>query len=375
MTIGIICEYNPFHNGHLYHINKIKKKYPDSTIILVMSGNFVQRGNISILNKWDKTEIALDYGIDLVVELPFIYATQSADVFAFGAISILNKLRVNKLIFGSESNDVDKLKKLANVQLNNKNYDTLVKKYLNDGYNYPTAMNKALNNLINDDVNEPNDLLGLSYIKQIIMQNSDIEVETIKRTNDFHSNRLDNSIVSATSIRKALVDNIDVSAYVPSKTKNYLDKINKDNNYFNYLKYKIISEGQHLNIYQTVDEGIENRILKYINESNSLDELINNIKTKRYTYNKISRMMNHIICSFTKEEAQDKELKYIRLLGFNENGQKYINKIKKELSITLISKQKQEYDSLLKIDNRVDSIYDLITNSNTLKHNIIKKEN
>lgn len=375
MTIGIICEYNPFHNGHLYHINKIKEKYPDSTIILVMSGNFVQRGNISILNKWDKTEIALDYGIDLVVELPFIYATQSADVFAFGAISILNKLRVNKLIFGSESNDVDKLKKLANVQLNNKNYDTLVKKYLNDGYNYPTAMNKALNNLINDDVNEPNDLLGLSYIKQIIMQNSDIEVETIKRTNDFHSNRLDNSIVSATSIRKALVDNIDISAYVPSKTKYYLDKINKDNNYFNYLKYKIISEGQHLNIYQTVDEGIENRILKYINESNSLDELINNIKTKRYTYNKISRMMNHIICSFTKEEAQDKELKYIRLLGFNENGQKYINKIKKELSITLISKQKQEYDSLLKIDNRVDSIYDLITNSNTLKHNIIKKEN
>ncbi len=375
MTIGIICEYNPFHNGHLYHINKIKEKYPDSTIILVMSGNFVQRGNISILNKWDKTEIALDYGIDLVVELPFIYATQSADVFAFGAISILNKLRVNKLIFGSESNDVDKLKKLANVQLNNKNYDTLVKKYLNDGYNYPTAMNKALNNLINDDVNEPNDLLGLSYIKQIIMQNSDIEVETIKRTNDFHSNRLDNSIVSATSIRKALVDNIDISAYVPSKTKYYLDKINKDNNYFNYLKYKIISEGQHLNIYQTVDEGIENRILKYINESNSLDELINNIKTKRYTYNKISRMMNHIICSFTKEEAQDKELKYIRLLGFNENGQKYINKIKKELSITLISKQKQEYDSLLKMDNRVDSIYDLIMNSNTLKHNIIKKEN
>ena len=375
MTIGIICEYNPFHNGHLYHINKIKEKYPDSTIILVMSGNFVQRGNISILNKWDKARIALDYGIDLVVELPFIYATQSADVFAFGAISILNKLRVNKLIFGSESNDVDKLKKLANVQLNNKNYDTLVKKYLNDGYNYPTAMNKALNNLINDDVNEPNDLLGLSYIKQIIMQNSDIEVETIKRTNDFHSNRLDNSIVSATSIRKALVDNIDISAYVPSKTKYYLDKINKDNNYFNYLKYKIISEGQHLNIYQTVDEGIENRILKYINKSNSLDELINNIKTKRYTYNKISRMMNHIICSFTKEEAQDKELKYIRLLGFNENGQKYINKIKKELSITLISKQKQEYDSLLKIDNRVDSIYDLITNSNTLKHNIIKKEN
>ena len=375
MTIGIICEYNPFHNGHLYHINKIKEKYPDSTIILVISGNFVQRGNISILNKWDKTRIALDYGIDLVVELPFIYATQSADVFAFGAISILNKLKVNKLIFGSESNDVDKLKKLANVQLNNKNYDTLVKKYLNDGYNYPTAMNKALNNLINDDVNEPNDLLGLSYIKQIIMQNADIEVETIKRTNDFHSNRLDNSIVSATSIRKALVDNIDISAYVPSKTKYYLDKINKDNNYFNYLKYKIISEGQHLNIYQTVDEGIENRILKYINESNSLDELINNIKTKRYTYNKISRMMNHIICSFTKEEAQDKELKYIRLLGFNENGQKYINKIKKELSITLISKQKQEYDSLLKIDNRVDSIYDLITNSNTLKHNIIKKEN
>lgn len=374
MTIGIICEYNPFHNGHLYHINKIKKKYPDSTIVLVMSGNFVQRGNISILNKWDKTKIALNYGVDLVVELPFIYATQSADIFAFGAISILKELKVDKLIFGSESNDINKLKKLADAQINNKDYNNLVKEFLDNGYNYPTAMNKALNKIVNEDIVEPNDILGLSYIKQNIMQNAFIDVETIKRTNDFHSEQLDNSITSAASIRKALLNNIDISSYVPNETKYYLDKVNKDNNYFSYLKYKIISEGINLKNYQTVDEGIENRILKYINESNSLDELINNIKTKRYTYNKLCRMMNHIICSFTKEEAINKDLKYIRLLGFNNKGQKYINTIKKDLNVVLISKQKQEYDSLLKIDNRVDSIYDLITNSNTLKNNIIKKD-
>ena len=376
MTIGIICEYNPFHNGHLYHLNKIKEKYKDSTIILVISGNFTQRGNISIINKWDKTKLALNYGVDLVIELPFLYASQGADIFAKGAISILKELKVEKLIFGSETNNIEKLYKLAKTQINNKEYDNLVKKYLDKGLNYPTSMNKALKDLTKEEVTTPNDLLGLSYIKEIIKQNASIEVETIKRTNNFHEKDLGHNIItSATSIREALKNNIDVTNYVPTETSKYLSNNYKniENSYFNLLKYKIIVDKDKLNTYQTVDEGIENRLLKYINEVSSTEELIEKLKTKRYTYNKIYRMLNHILCSLTKEEAKDQGLKYIRLLGFNDKGKKYLNTIKKDLTIPLISKQKKEFDKLLQLDNKIDRIYALITNSHITKQEIIKK--
>ena len=217
MIIGIICEYNPFTYGHLYHLNKIKELYPDSTIILVMSGNITQRGDLSILDKWDKTDISLYYGIDLVIELPFIYACNSSDIFTKGSIKILNELKVNKIIFGSELNDINILKKLANVQFNN-NYNNLVKEYLNKGLNYPTSCGKALYDITGININKPNDILGLCYIKEILINNYNIEPISIKRTNDYHSLNLDNEITSATSIRNALKKNEDISKYVPSIT-------------------------------------------------------------------------------------------------------------------------------------------------------------
>ena len=367
MTIGIICEYNPFHNGHLYHLEKIKEKYPSSTIVLVLSGNFTQRGEISIINKWDKTALALNYGVDLVVELPFIYATQGADIFAKGSINILKELKVDMLIFGSESNDIDTLYNLANAQINNKEYEKLVKDYLDKGENYPTAMSKALKSITGITIDKPNDLLGLSYIKEIIKQNASIKVETIKRTNDFHNKELTNSITSATSIREGLKNSIDITKFIPKETNKYINNnYNMNiNNYFKYLKYKIISEEKNISKYQTVDEGIENRILKYINKSNTLDELIEFIKTKRYTYNKLSRMFTHILTSLTKEEAKNIKLEYIRLLGFNNKGKQYLNKIKKEINIPILTK----YSSLLKLELKVISIYSLI-----IKEDLITQE-
>ena len=126
-TIGIIAEYNPFHNGHLYHINKIKEKYQDSTIILVMTGNYTERGDVAIIDKWKRTEIALKYGIDLVIELPYPFATQSADYFSYGGISLLEKLKVDRVIFGSESDNIEDLQIIAKTQLNNEEFDKLVK--------------------------------------------------------------------------------------------------------------------------------------------------------------------------------------------------------------------------------------------------------
>ena len=166
-VIGVIAEYNPFHNGHLYHIKEIKRMYPNSIIVAVISTSFLQRGEVSILNKWDKTKICLENNIDIVIELPFVFSSQSADIFSYGALKILHYLNVDKIVFGSESNDIKLLYNLAKEQLNNKLYDKKVKKYLDEGYNYPTAMSKALSN----EVSTPNDLLAISYIKQIIKNN------------------------------------------------------------------------------------------------------------------------------------------------------------------------------------------------------------
>lgn len=366
--IGIICEYNPFHNGHIYHLEKIKELYKDSLIVLVMSSSFTQRGDMSILSKWEKTNIALEYGIDLVVELPFIFASQSADIFAKGAISILKQLQVDTIVFGSESCDVNKFINIANIQLQNNEYGTIVKKYLDKGLNYPTAMSKALKKICGNTITSPNDLLGLSYTKEIIRQNANIEIVPIQRTNDFHDTNLSTDIVSASAIRKNL-NSKDISKYVPKITYDYLKKKKENNNYFNFLKYKILTEQANINQYQTVDEGIENRIIKYISKCNSKDELIEKIKTKRYTYNKLNRMFTHILCSLTKEEANNQEIKYIRVLGFNKNGQKYLNEIKKQLDIILITNVEKKHLELLEIENRTDAVYNLINNidSNEIK--------
>ena len=366
-STAIICEYNPFHNGHLHHLNETKKLNKDNIIILVLSGNFLQRGQMCILDKWTKTKLALEYRIDLVIELPFIFASQSADIFAKGFIELCNHLKVDNIVFGSESNNVEDLKKLANIQLNDKDYDIKIKEYLDKGINYPTALSKALNDISTSCVSSPNDLLGLSYIREIIKQKSNIIPITIKRTNDYHDKEAKSKLSSATSIRKLLDDNKSIKEFVPLKTYNYL-KNYKDysNEYFKLLKYKIISEGTNIKNYQTVDEGIENRILKYINISNNIEELINYIKTKRYTYNKLSRMFTHILCNFTKEEAtNNKDIKYIRILGFNDKGKKYLSTIKKELEIPLITNMNKDISKLLEIELRIDSIYYQITNSNS----------
>ena len=142
--IGIIAEYNPLHLGHLYQIKKAKEMYPNSIIILITNSYFSQRGEVNIINKWDKARLALDNNIDLIIELPFVYATQGADIFAKGALKILNTLKIDTLIFGSESNNIEKLKEIAKTQLYNKEYNKLVKIYLDKGINYPTALSKAL---------------------------------------------------------------------------------------------------------------------------------------------------------------------------------------------------------------------------------------
>ena len=366
--IGIIAEFNPFHNGHKYLIDKIKEKYPDSILILVLGGNFTQRGDFSIIDKWKKTELSLKLGIDLVVELPFPFSTQSADYFAYGATTILNYLKVDKLIFGSESNDIKVLEKIVDAQKDDK-FNTLVKLYCKSGYNYPTALSLSLEELTNEKITTPNDLLGISYIKAIKENNYNIEIETIKRTNDYHEEELEKDISSATSIRKALKEGIDISNQVPKIELDYLNELHYIDDYFNIIKYKIITEDD-LSIYQTVDKEIVKKLKKEILNSNNIDEYIKRIKTKRYTYNKISRMLLHILTNFTKEKAKKyNKISYIRVLGINNTGRNILNSIKKVIEIPIISKITKEKDSMLEYELEVDKIYYL--NSTYTNDNLI----
>ena len=366
-SIGIIAEYNPFHNGHLHHLQEIKKKYPEHTIILVLTGNFTERGDVAIIDKWKRTEIALKLGVDLVIELPYPFATQSADYFSYGAISILEKLQVEKVIFGSESDDIEDLELIAKAQLNNDDFDQLVKVYSRLGKNYPTAISAALLDLTGKEISTPNDLLGVSYLKTIIKYNYQIKAETIPRKNNYHQTELETSLSSATAIREALKNKSSIENQVPKEVIPYLNNLHFIDDYFQLLKYKIITE-KNLTIYQTVDEGMAKALKKEINNVQNIDELIKKIKSKYYTYNKISRMLIHIICNFTKEKANlFKDISYIRILGFNDKGRTYLNTIKKEIDLPIISKITKEKDALLDFEIETTKIYDIPYNQNLVK--------
>ncbi len=238
MVTGIVSEYNPFHNGHLHHINQI-----DGYKIAIMSGDFVQRGEIAFINKWARAEMAVKAGIDLVLELPTIYATSNAEFFSYGAISILNNLNIiDHISFGSECGNINMLNKVIH-NMSTKEYTTNLKKYINEGYSYPKASELALNF---DFTFSANNILAIEYIKAINTLNSKIIPTTIKRTNDYHSKELQ-EISSATSIRYHYRNNKEIDIAVPSYVNDMIKKenINYMEDLFHYIVYKISTMDLH----------------------------------------------------------------------------------------------------------------------------------
>lgn len=371
--VGIIAEYNPFHNGHIYHIKKVKEQFQGAEIVLVLSSAFTQRGTPNILNKWERTSLALTYGVDLVIELPFPFSVQSADFFAQGAIEILKAVKATKLVFGSESKNTEKLQKIAEAQLYNKTFQKKVKSHLEAGINYPSALNAALKEICKDEVITPNDLLGVSYIKEILRQDAKIEAVAIQRTNNYHDENLQEEISSATSIRLLLKNKEDISKSVPKETLKYLMKEHHlEDDYFLFLKYQIY-QAQDLSIYLDVDEGIENRILKEIDTASSWEELTRKIKTKRYTYNKINRMFTHILCGFTKEQRKEfKHITYLRILGFSKTGQQILKSIKKDCPYPIYTTFQKNCPGL-QLEKKVTAIYASVLNEKE-KQKLIQKE-
>ena len=380
-SVGIIAEYNPFHNGHLYQLNEIKKKYPNDTIVIAMSGNFTQRGEPAIIDKWTRAKLAIENGADLVIEIPYAFTTQSADYYSYAAITLLENLKVEKLIFGSESNDIEDITEIAKAQLEEKDFDKLVKIYSKFGYNYPTALSLALKDLTGKTIKEPNDILGITYIKTILKHNYKIEPTTIKRTNQYHNKYLTGTISSATSIRENINNLEKIKDTVPKNTYEVLTKetIHKKEDYFNFLKYKIITE-EHLDKYHLVEKDLEIKLKKEILTTKTYEELIQKVKSKHQTYSKISRALLHILCNYTKEEAKEnKQIKYIRLLGFNNKGRTYLNKYKKEIELPIISKIVKEKDKMLELELNTTKIYVLPYNEQEYKKeyqtNLYIKEN
>lgn len=333
-VIGIITEFNPFHNGHKYYIDKIKELYPNSIIICVTSSSFSQRGELSILNKWEKTNISLNNNIDLVIELPYFFTVQSSDIFAHASLQILNSFKIDTLIFGSESNDIELLKRYASKN----NYE---------------------------DVLPSNDILGVSYVKEIVRNNYNIKPITIKRTNNYNDKESNSNIVSASNIREKYYNKKDIKKYIPNITYKYLKNKNKDNNkYLDLLKYKIINND--LTNYLDVNEELSNKLKNNIFKYNNIDQLIKNIKTKRYNYSKISRMLNHILTSLLKEDtSRIKNIEYIRILGFNKHGKDYLHNIKKEINYPIIYNYNKRYITSI-YELNITKVYSILTNDNII---------
>lgn len=362
-VLGLILELNPLHNGHKYFIEKaIKEQNPD-TVIAITSTNFTMRGEVSVINKFEKTQFLLDLGIDIVLELPFLAAVCSADYFAYNTVMALNKFGVTDIVCGSELNDIDKLMYLDSLT-NSQNFNDLVKEYLDKGYSYNTCCNKALSELTTDEdliinYSLPNNTLALQYLKAIKRINKSINLSLIKRiNNNYYDEGITGEISSASSIRNLIKRNEDISSFVPF---NYdLIDINIcNNNLFNLIKYKFINL-ETISNYLGVKEGIENRVFNQLDKSNTLDELIQNSQTKRYSANYIKRLLLHIIMETSNQTNQ--EIEYTRILGFNKKAKKYINGLSKDIKETIITSPKNTNNIYCLNELRATKLYEILTN-------------
>ena len=357
-VLGIIAEYNPFHNGHLYHLKESKKATGAEYTVAIISGNFTQRGSTSIIDKWKKTEMALQNGVDLIIELPVLYSISSSENFADGSIKILNSLGIiDFLSFGSETSNIKILNNFANILYDEpKEYKKILSNYLDTGLSFPKARENALLEYIKnfEDVNtnfdnyqnilsSPNNILGIEYLKALKKYKSSIKPVCIKRSiADYNSSdiSINTSIASATAIRE-LIKNKNfntIKTVIPEKSYSILaDCINSgciipDLNCFEkeiiyVLRKMSIKEIANL---PDVSEGLEFLIKKAVNSCNTLTELLNTIKSKRYTITRLQRILLYALLDISKKNmklSKEVDSPYIRVLGFNDNGKKLISKI------------------------------------------------
>lgn len=362
--LGLIVEYNPFHNGHIYHIQKAQSLDQFDYTIAIMSSSFVQRGEPAIIDKWKRSQIAIEYGIDLVIELPFVYACQSADYFAKGAIELLAKIGVTDICFGSENGEISTFIEIAQTLFEHQeSYDDYVQQAMKKGLRYADACNQALQKIMHKEVKTPNDLLGLSYVKEIIAHQYSITPHCFLRTNTYHGLDLKH-IASASAIRYAIKNQQDFSHTLPYENL-YKDELYFMEYFFPYLRYQIYtSTPEELKNYHMVDEGLENTLYKTINQCQTMEEFIEQLSSKRYTRPRISRMLIHILMKNTKEDIQKAmNLDYIRILAMNEKGREYLSLIKKTCPYALVTNFSKYHHPALDMELKASRLLSLLSSS------------
>ncbi|WP_113927405.1 nucleotidyltransferase [Bacillus sp. P14.5] len=391
---GVIVEYNPFHNGHFHHLSETRKMTNADLIIAVMSGNFLQRGEPAIVSKWSRAKMALKSGADIVIELPYAFATQHAEIFASGSVALLDAMKCSAFCFGSESGNIASFENTVEYLHNHdEQYNAFVQEYIKMGMSYPSALSKAFQSLNPDrslvDLSLPNNILGYHYIHARNAIGSEMKAYTLARKNaNYHDEHFsDESIASATSIRKELKKregNVDaVHSFITESTlaelKDYQDTFGILHDwelYWSLLKYKILSSSSEelAGIYE-IEEGIENRFKAAARSCSSFQEFMETVKTKRYTWTRLQRMALHILTNTTKE-AMDahKSPQYIRLLGMTEAGRQYLNTIKKDLGLPLISKLSSADREMISLDIKAAEIFSLGAVDPELQMKLLQQE-
>lgn len=384
-SIGLVVEYNPFHNGHKYHLEGAKSQNSD-VVIAVMSGDFVQRGEPSIIDRWTKTRIALENGVDLIVELPAFYSTQSAEIFAKGAIGILHELKCEHILFGSESANLEELNKISTFQ-ESLEFQTRLKERLDEGLSYPTAHSETMKEILGENRLGSNDILGLEYLKAIRYWNSNITPLVLKREKTgYHDKNIIDNFASATKIRQDIKESCDFSDVVPRAT---LDVLNKYHNFtyiedfYTLMRYELFKNIDSLNEIQDMEVGFENRLYEYAVKNVNYKDFYNSILNKRYTQGRTQRVLIHTILGLTKDiTTKVKEyIPYVRILGFNDKGREYLTYLKQFNNKKIITSYKkmnnifdEETCKLIEFNEKCSSIYRLINPYIDYKSPIIKKE-
>lgn len=341
MITGVIAEYNVFHNGHKYQIDEIKKTA--DAVVAVMSGSFVQRGDVAVSDKWTRAKTALIGGADLVIELPVCYAMSAAPNFASGGISVLNALGViDSICFGSESGHIDDILKAAFI-LENETADISdkIKSYVSGGMGYPAALTKAYDGIIPREIlSQPNNILAVEYTRALLRTKSRIRPITIKRRAAGHHDTVTNgNITSASHIRDMLFGGKDISSFIPYPVSEItsgapFDISALDNAILARLRTMTASELRNIS---EVSEGLENRILECAKEADSFTSLVALIKNKRCTESKIRRILLAALIGYTKN-IYSPEPQYIRVLGMNKTGMGILKQAKEKCSVPIITK-------------------------------------
>ena len=345
-TAGIVAEYNPFHNGHKYHIERTKLLTGADSVAVVMSGNFIQRGETAVMSKWARAECAVENGADLVIELPTVWSIARAQSFSEGAVSLLHALGVDVISFGSESGDIDALTTAASA-LNDEKVLALLQRNLEKGMSFASARAEAVRLLYGEKcfeiLNEPNNILGMEYI---LANRGEAELFTVKRFGAEHDgNSHEGEFSSASQIRKMMLENEDFSAFVPENTKKIFER-EKGNGTapvsYRELEKSILCRMRQLTAREIaqapdVSEGIENRIHDAAKQARSLDELFTLAKTKRYPHARIRRIVLASFLGITKK-AGEGQSPYIKVLAMNEKGREILREAKKKASLPIITK-------------------------------------